>query len=41
LVVLKEQNVLEALREHAAPLAVVSHGKLVDQARMRHEAAAV
>jgi hypothetical protein len=29
------------LREHAVPLAVVSHGRLVDQERMRHEAAAV
>ena len=41
LVVLEAPNVLEALREHAAPIAVVSHGKLIDQARMRHEAAAV
>jgi len=41
LVVLEAPDVLEALREHAAPLAVVSHGKLIDQARMRHEAAAV
>jgi cytosine deaminase len=41
LVVLEAPNVLEALREHAAPLAVVSHGRLVDQTRMRHEAAAV
>jgi cytosine deaminase len=42
LVVLEAPDVLEALREHAAPVAVVSHGKLVDQARMRelsrHEA---
>jgi cytosine deaminase len=30
LVVLSAPNVLEALREHAAPLHVVSHGKLVD-----------
>ena len=30
LVVLEAPNVLEALREHAAPLAVISHGKLVD-----------
>lgn len=41
LVVLEAPDVLEALREHAAPLAVVSHGKLIDQAKMRHEAAAV
>lgn len=41
LVVLEAPNVLEALREHAAPIAVVSHGKSIDQARMRHEAAAV
>jgi cytosine/creatinine deaminase len=39
LVVLEAPNVLEALREHAAPLAVISHGKLVDQARLRREAA--
>ncbi len=42
LVVLEAPDVLEALREHAAPVAVVSHGKLVDQTRMRelarHEA---
>ena len=41
LVVLREANVLEALREHAAPLAVVSHGRLVDQLKMHHEAPAV
>jgi cytosine deaminase len=41
LVVLEQKTVLDALREHAAPLAVVSHGRLVDQERMRHEAAAV
>jgi cytosine deaminase len=41
LVVLEAPNVLEALREHSAPVAVVSHGKLVDQSRMRNEAAAV
>lgn len=35
LVVLEAPDVLEALREHAAPRAVVSHGRLVDQARMR------
>ena len=32
LVVLDEPNVLEALRNHAAPSWVISHGKLVDQA---------
>jgi len=37
LVVLRAPDVLEALREHAVPLAVVSHGKLVDQARMREK----
>lgn len=36
LVVLEAPNVLEALREHAAPLAVISHGRLV-----KREAAAV
>jgi cytosine/creatinine deaminase len=36
LVVLEAPDVLEALREHAAPLAVISHGKLID-----HEAVAV
>ncbi len=45
LVVLKQKNVLEALREHAVPAALVSHGKLVDQAKMRsfstNEASAV
>jgi cytosine deaminase len=35
LVVLKEENILEALREHAVPAALVSHGRLVDQAKMR------
>jgi cytosine deaminase len=44
-VVLEAPDVLEALRDHAPPAAVVSHGKLVDQARMRelarHEASAV
>jgi cytosine deaminase len=34
LVVLDAPNVLEALRYHAAPAHVISHGKLVDQARM-------
>ncbi len=42
LVVLEAPDVLEALREHAPPVAVVSHGKPVDQARFRalsrHEA---
>jgi cytosine deaminase len=45
LVVLAAPDVLEALREHAAPVAVVSHGKAVDQASMhelsRHEARAI
>ena len=45
LVVLEAPDILEALREHAAPVAVVSHGKLVDQTGMRelarHEARAV
>jgi cytosine deaminase len=41
LVVLEPPNVLEALRSHAAPVAVVSHGQLVDQERMSREAAAV
>ena len=36
LVVLEAPDVLEALREHAPPLTVISHGKLLD-----HEAAAV
>jgi cytosine deaminase len=35
LVVLDAPNVLEALREHAAPLHVISHGKLVDRDRMK------
>jgi cytosine deaminase len=34
LVVLEAPDVLEALREHAAPVAVVSHGKLVDRAKL-------
>ena len=34
LVVVQGENVTEALRFHAAPLAVVSHGRLVDQAAM-------
>ena len=33
-VVLSAPNVLEALREHRAPLFVISHGKLIDRARM-------
>jgi cytosine/creatinine deaminase len=45
LVVLQAPDVLKALREHAAPVAVVSHGKVVDQAKMhelsRHEAGAL
>ncbi len=35
LVVVQGENVTEALRFHAAPLAVVSHGRLVDQTAMR------
>ena len=35
LVVLNQPNVLEALRFHEAPLAVISHGKLVDQEKMK------
>jgi cytosine deaminase len=34
LVVLNAPNVLETLREHAAPLHVISHGKPLDRARM-------
>ena len=34
LVVLNAPNVLEALREHAAPIYVISHGKLIDRASM-------
>ena len=40
LVVLDEPNVLEALRNHAAPAHVVSHGKLVDQEAVGKIAAA-
>jgi cytosine deaminase len=40
LVVLSAPNVLEALREHAAPLHVISHGKLVDLEKVRSIAAA-
>jgi cytosine/creatinine deaminase len=35
LVVLSAPNILEALREHAAPLYVINGGKLVDSARMK------
>ncbi len=35
IVVLDEPNVLEALRNHEAPSYVVSHGKLVDQEKMK------
>jgi cytosine/creatinine deaminase len=35
LVVLGQPDVVEALRFHAPPRAVVSHGRLVDTARMR------
>jgi cytosine deaminase len=35
LVVLNQPNVLEALRFHEAPMAVISHGKLVDQEKMK------
>ncbi|MEW5960836.1 MAG: amidohydrolase family protein [Chloroflexota bacterium] len=35
LVVLDAPNVLEALREHAAPATVISHGRIVDVAAMR------
>jgi cytosine deaminase len=34
LVVLDQPNVLEALRFHEKPLYVISHGTLVDQAKM-------
>ena len=34
LVVLNAPNVLEAMREHAAPRYVISNGNLVDRARM-------
>jgi cytosine deaminase len=34
LVVLAAPNVLEALREHHAPVCVISHGRLIDRARM-------
>ncbi len=35
MVVLDAPSVLEALRDHAAPAFVISHGKLVDQEKMR------
>lgn len=35
IVVLDEPNVLEALRNHAAPAHVISHGALVDQEKMK------
>ncbi len=35
LVVLDEPDVVEALRNHAAPVHVISHGSIVDQARMK------
>lgn len=34
LVVLNQPNVLDALREHSAPRVVISHGKVVDQAKI-------
>ena len=40
LVVLDQPDVVEALRFHAAPAYVISHGKLVDQAKMRTIASA-
>jgi cytosine deaminase len=39
LVVLPAPNILEALREHAAPLHVISNGRLIDSARMKAVAA--
>jgi cytosine/creatinine deaminase len=38
LVVLPAPNVLEALREHAEPIGVISNGKLIDHARMEQVA---
>jgi cytosine deaminase len=35
LVVLHEENVLEALRNHAEPKYVISHGRAVDPNKMR------
>ena len=40
LVVLEAPDVLEALRNHAAPVHVVSHGRLVDAVAMRALASA-
>jgi cytosine deaminase len=40
LVVLDQPDVVEALRFHHAPVHVISHGKLVDQAKMRAIASA-
>jgi cytosine deaminase len=37
LVVLDEPNVLEALRNHAAPAHVISHGKLIDQEKIKQQ----
>jgi len=34
LVILEAPNVLEAFREHTAPLYIISHGKLIDRNRM-------
>jgi cytosine deaminase len=34
LAILETPNILEALREHSAPLHLVSHGKLIDRPRM-------
>jgi cytosine/adenosine deaminase-related metal-dependent hydrolase len=39
LVVLPAPNVLEALREHAAPLHVISNGQIIDPAKMKSIAA--
>lgn len=39
LVVLDQPDVVESLRFHAAPVHVISHGRIVDQARMRRLAA--
>ena len=33
-VILEAPNVLEALRDHAAPAYVISHGRLIDRARL-------
>ncbi len=38
LVVVRGENVTEALRFHAAPLAVVSHGRLIDQGALADQA---